>query len=933
MTLRTALCAAIAAFLSTGTTTAADEVTTLEFVHSSQQASGVIVTSIDAAALSKHEPLRFTRFPLPSGATVDLALEPFRLFAPHARIVVVDDAGERPADFDPASVTFWRGIVEGNPGSHVFLSISDGSTIGRIELGASQPTFVISSDGGDPRNGGVALEQGNVAVFEATATVGPQTAPTLCGTYTGIVPIGPAPTLVPVAEPDTPDGPVLAPAVGAPIGGLHRARLAVDSDYEFFQLFDDERTALIYLTQLYASVSDATVRDVLVRLDLVYLRLWITPDDPYGQGAGMPGSLRDEAEFEIGQLMSGSKFASAGGAARVCGLLSWVAYATGQNPSPTTPSVVNQDFRIAAHEIGHNLGSLHPHDYGIDECDDATTRPRRGTLISYCAQTFSGRAALTDLHFHTRCRQEIFDCGLRGLISDCNQNFLDDSIDIADGRSVDANLNGIPDECEDCNANGVLDDLDIAGGTSIDLNLNGIPDECEPDCNANGVPDDLDIATLNSNDENGDGIPDECQADRDGNRVADWTDIYRDMSLDLDRDGVLDLTQDCDGDGVMDIDQLDHAHNVWAVSSGDGRVKEYHYRSGVLRAQSNPQWLVDPMDVLVTTDRRVLVADAGDASVVELDREGNFVRELVGTGSGGLASPTAMAIAADGSLLVADLERNGVLRFDTDSGAFLGVFVESESGGLVNPYGLTIGPNGNLFINTDHAGVIEYDGTTGAHVRQFIEHGAGELHHGRGILFVPKPAHLGAGWRCLVANGENHNILEFNADTGEYVGVFNEGDFRGKLRNPWGLRLGPDGNVYVSSANLHMHAGPPPRAGEIGPHIAGLHLTNPHIFQYDGESGKLLFAYVQGLDSGLDHPKGFDFMPGPLDRNANAIPDSCESLCLADCDRSGTLDILDFICFQNAFMAGDPSADCTADGVIDIFDFLCFQGAFEDGCG
>lgn len=930
MRLRTSLCAALASIALSSTGIAADEAT-IEFTRQPSQASGVAVTSIDAASLAKHEPVRFDRFPLPGGTTVDLALEPFRIFAPGARIVVVDEAGDRPADFDPASVTFWRGSVEGRPGSHVFLSIAEGSTTGRIEMGASQPTYAVSSDGGDPRNGGVALERGQVAVFEATATTGALTAPSLCGTHPGIMPIGPAPAIVPMAEPDAPDGPVLTTHLGPPVRGLRMVRLAVDSDYEFFQLFDDERAALTYLAQLYASVSDATVRDVLVRLDLVYLRLWTTPDDPYGQGAGMPGPLRGEAEFEIGQLMSGSKFASAGGAASVCGALSWVAYATGQMPSPTTPSVFNQDFRIAAHEVGHNLGSFHPHDYGVDECNIATSRPRRGTLISYCAQTFSGRAALTDLHFHTRCRQAIFDCRLRGMVSDCNQNYLDDSIDIADGRSMDANMNGIPDECEDCNANGMLDSEDITTGTSLDLNLNGIPDECEPDCNANGLPDDLDITASNSTDENGDGIPDECQADRDGNRVADWIDIFGDMSLDLDRDGVLDATQDCDGDGVMDIEQLDHAHNMWAVSSGDGRVKEYHYRSGVLRAQSQRQSLVDPVDVLITTDRRVLVTDAGDASVVELDREGNFVRELVTTGSGGLASPIALAITRDGSLLVADLELDGVLRYDLGTGAFLGGFIEPRSGGLMNPYGMVIGPNGNLFVNTDHAGVIEYDGATGAYVRQFIEHGAGELHHGRGILFIPKPAHLGAGWRCLVASGEDHNVLEFDADTGEYVGVFNEGDFRGKLRNPWGLRLGPDGNVYVSSAALHARSVPPP-SSKFSAHTAGLHLTRPHIFQYDGESGKLLFAYVQGLDSGLDHPKGFDFMPGPLDRNANAIPDTCESVCIADCDRSGTLDILDFLCFQNAFMAGDPSADCTADGSIDIFDFLCFQTAFEDGC-
>ena len=61
--------------------------------------------------------------------------------------------------------------------------------------------------------------------------------------------------------------------------------------------------------------------------------------------------------------------------------------------------------------------------------------------------------------------------------------------------------------------------------------------------------------------------------------------------------------------------------------------------------------------------------------------------------------------------------------------------------------------------------------------------------------------------------------------------------------------------------------------------------------------------------------------------------------CYADCDQStglGTLDIFDFLCFQNRFVAGSGQAcDCdtsTGAGVCDIFDFLCFQNAFTKGC-
>jgi len=54
--------------------------------------------------------------------------------------------------------------------------------------------------------------------------------------------------------------------------------------------------------------------------------------------------------------------------------------------------------------------------------------------------------------------------------------------------------------------------------------------------------------------------------------------------------------------------------------------------------------------------------------------------------------------------------------------------------------------------------------------------------------------------------------------------------------------------------------------------------------------------------------------------------------CYADCDESGDLDFFDFLCFQNAFAAGEPYADCDESGDLDFFDFLCFQNAFAAGC-
>jgi hypothetical protein len=56
------------------------------------------------------------------------------------------------------------------------------------------------------------------------------------------------------------------------------------------------------------------------------------------------------------------------------------------------------------------------------------------------------------------------------------------------------------------------------------------------------------------------------------------------------------------------------------------------------------------------------------------------------------------------------------------------------------------------------------------------------------------------------------------------------------------------------------------------------------------------------------------------------------TVCDADCDGSGVLDINDFICFQTLFAINDPKADCDANGALNIDDFICFQTIFALGC-
>ena len=164
---------------------------------------------------------------------------------------------------------------------------------------------------------------------------------------------------------------------------------------------------------------------------------------------------------------------------------------------------------------------------------------------------------------------------------DCNNNGVDDAIDISSGTSQDCNHNGKPDECDiasgllqDCNKNGVPDVCDVQAGTSQDLNGNEVPDECEPDCNDNGVPDSLDLTNGTSEDCNQNGLPDECDIslgfadDCNNNGVPDACDRFSGNSQDCNGNQQLDECEiaagaalDCNNNIIPDECEVDCNNN------------------------------------------------------------------------------------------------------------------------------------------------------------------------------------------------------------------------------------------------------------------------------------------------------------------------------------------------------------------------------------
>ncbi len=183
---------------------------------------------------------------------------------------------------------------------------------------------------------------------------------------------------------------------------------------------------------------------------------------------------------------------------------------------------------------------------------------------------------------------------LSNASSDCNENQIPDSCEIATGAALDCNQNDVPDACDlaagtsaDCNANSIPDSCDIASGASNDIDNDGTPDSCE-DCDGNGLPDDYELKQGSVPDCNQNGVPDTCDIasgldqDCDANGTLDRCDVIFAGAADDNANCTPDSCEYAYGDfgleGSVGGDDLAFLLSVWGNAdpfgdlSGDGIV-------------------------------------------------------------------------------------------------------------------------------------------------------------------------------------------------------------------------------------------------------------------------------------------------------------------------------------------------------------------------
>lgn len=371
----------------------------------------VLDTPRSAAALVATRVGQSVRVALPGARGQEiLDLERINPIAPGAHIVAVDETGaESPIDL--SNLVLLRGSIAGDPDSLVFVSVADDRVNGFVR---AQDGLRVISSGEGGFDGPIAVE------YTTDLNLGDGTP--FCSVDTQDPSYYPDHSIDSIEPTDHSDA---TQRGGAP---CRVARIAVDSDYEFTQIFGGDTTASAsYALTLMAASSSVYERDLNVRFIVPYLRVFSANVDPYFGSSGT-GNFLDEMRDHWNvskrhvprETVHGLSGRSLGGGVAYVNALCSGEYAHGvsANMNGSFPMPVqdnshsNWDLMVVSHELGHNFGTGHTHDQNsynpvIDGCGNGDCAlALDSTIMSYC-HLCSGGMSNMDMRFHPRVQTRI----------------------------------------------------------------------------------------------------------------------------------------------------------------------------------------------------------------------------------------------------------------------------------------------------------------------------------------------------------------------------------------------------------------------------------------------------------------------------------------------------------------------------------------------
>ena len=352
-------------------------------------------------------------FPLPGVGTVDLGLERIEV-DPGLFDLRVDGS---PTTYDPLDQTLWKGRVAGDLFSEVQLTFASHGCYGWVKTGGE--TYHVIPFLAD----GAGWDQSSVRIV-------PDAVMRASGAPRGQFCM--AESTRRIGEPAGNTGESLQ-------GQLLELKIAVETDYQFYNSWGNLNAAQNYLTALLAAISDRYTTEIDVVITYPYVQLYTSNNDPWTDQSGGPGAMLNQFRnawagnipngAHLGHFISG---VNGGGVAYLDVLCNQnfgfgVSFGVDGGLSfPVQQGGNTWDFVVCSHEIGHNVGTPHTHDYcpPVDQCYQGQCSSggqciSQGTVMSYCHLCSGGMNNITT-YFHPTVKNLMRAEAVNSCIPPCN---------------------------------------------------------------------------------------------------------------------------------------------------------------------------------------------------------------------------------------------------------------------------------------------------------------------------------------------------------------------------------------------------------------------------------------------------------------------------------------------------------------------------------
>jgi hypothetical protein len=211
---------------------------------------------------------------------------------------------------------------------------------------------------------------------------------------------------------------------------------------------------------------------------------------------------------------------------------------------------------------------------------------------------------------------------------------------------------------------------------------------------------------------------------------------------------------------------------------------------------TEPGQLRGPVDLTLDSAGNVIVADTGNNRVQKFRPDGTLVWArgkaggTAGNGPGEFSRPKDVAVAPDGSVVVADSDNGRIQRLSAD-GAFVASYPQNFS-----PQSITVDADGSMFSVDTSGDSVHKLSSSGAVVRTWG--GSGDQ---PGKFKRPFDASVASGF-VYVVDGDNSRVQKFT-NGGDFVKLWGtraqdpEKPKPGEFLRPSGISATSDGRVYV----------------------------------------------------------------------------------------------------------------------------------------